>query len=404
MKNVFSVALLCAALPAIAAETNSVSSLIDEALRKNPELKFYEAEIAAAKGNRKDAGKWPNPEFSGDIGRMRMTHDEGIAWSVSVMQPFEWPGRLGLRKAIANRDVELAELGLERFRVALTSRVRSAGFRVFAAQQKANAAREVAERLRLLREVLVQRDAAGITPLLETRVIEATDISMQRKASEAAVEQQSALFELNLLRGAAPTDDLVVTGADMTFRPLQDLDSLRASAQTNNFELRMRVLELGQSGLRISLAKNERFPMWSFGPAYSEERLGDNERMIGLGVSLPLPLWNRNSGNIEAAKAKQLQAETALLVAQRQIDRKMAEAAARYRTKREEMDKWRVDSIEHFRQAADLADRHYRLGAVPVTIYIELQKEYLEAVEALLDTRKEALDAWQELELLAGKL
>lgn len=396
--------LLCAAISAIAAETNSLSSLVDEALRQNPELKFYEAEIAAAKGNRKNAGAWANPELSGEVGRMRMTHDEGVAWSVSVMQPFEWPGRLGLRKAIANRDVELAELGLERFRVALASRVRSAGFRVFAAQQKANAAREVAERLRSLREVLVQRDAAGITPLLETRVIEATDISMQRKASEAAIEQQAAMFELNQLRGAAPTDALVITEADIAFRALKDVDSLRASAQTNNFELRMRVVELVQSGARVSLAKNERFPTWSIGPAYSEERLGDNERMIGLGVSLPLPLWNRNSGNIEAAKAKQLQAETVLLVAQREIDRKVAETAARYQTKREEMHKWRVDSIEHFRQAADLADRHYRLGAVPVTIYIELQKEYLEAVEALLDTRKEALDAWQELELLTGNL
>src|SRR5688572_1619062 len=214
MKNVFSVALLCAALPAIAAETNSVSSLIDEALRKNPELKFYEAEIAAAKGNRKDAGKWPNPEFSGDIGRMRMTHDEGVAWSVSVMQPFEWPGRLGLRKAIANRDIDLAELGLERFRLALTSRVRSLGYGVFAAEQKANATREVAERLRLLRDVLVQRDAAGITPLLETRVIEAMDISMQRKSSEATVQKQTALFELNQLRGVSPTQALVVSAPE----------------------------------------------------------------------------------------------------------------------------------------------------------------------------------------------
>lgn len=382
----------------------TVAGLVDEALRQNPELKFYEAEIAAAKGNRKNAGAWPNPELSGDVGRMRMTHDDGVAWSVSVMQPFEWPGRLGLRKAIANRDIELAELGLERFRVALAARVRSAGYAVFAAQRKASTVQEVAERLRLLRDVLVQRDAAGITPLLETRVIEAMDISMQRKASEANVQKQMAMFELNQLRGSSPTNVLMMAEPDLSFQTLDDTDALRASAQTNNFELRMRVAELAQSGLRVSLAKNERFPTWSIGPMYSEERLGDQERMVGVGVSLPLPLWNRNSGNIAAANAKQLQAETALLVAQREVDRKVAEAAARYKVKLEEINKWRVDSIEHFRQAADLADRHYRLGAVPVTTYIDLQREYLEAVEALLDTRKEALEAWQELQLLTGKL
>jgi cobalt-zinc-cadmium efflux system outer membrane protein len=58
--------------------------------------------------------------------------------------------------------------------------------------------------------------------------------------------------------------------------------------------------------------------------------------------------------------------------------------------------------VEHFRDAAELADRHYRLGAVPVSTYVELQKQYLEAVEALLETKEEALKAAQELELLTG--
>ena len=52
--------------------------------------------------------------------------------------------------------------------------------------------------------------------------------------------------------------------------------------------------------------------------------------------------------------------------------------------------------------AAALADRHYRLGAVPIATYVELQKQYLEAVEALLDTRTEALEAGHQLELLTG--
>ncbi|HKQ36832.1 MAG TPA: TolC family protein [Verrucomicrobiae bacterium] len=402
MKNLYLFALLCLVVAAHGADMNTLSILVDEALRQNPELKFYEAEIAAAKANRKHVGTWANPELSADGGRMRMVGDEGVAWSVSVMQPFEWPGRLGLRKAIANGDIELAQIGLERFRVALTSRVRSAGYNVYAADQKARAVREVAERLRLLRDVLVQRDAAGITPLLETRVIEAMDISMQRKASEAAIQKQIALFELNQLRGMPVSESLSVSAPSLKFLPAPDSEALRAAALTNNFELRMRVVELSQSGLRVSLARNERFPRWSIGPQYSEQRVGDQERMLLVGVSLPLPLWNRNAGNIGAAEAKQLQAETALRVAQREVERKVAEAAARYQAKVDEINKSRVNSIEHFRDAADLADRHYRLGAVPVATYIELQKQYLDAVEALLETRKEAVDAAQELQLLTG--
>jgi len=66
------------------------------------------------------------------------------------------------------------------------------------------------------------------------------------------------------------------------------------------------------------------------------------------------------------------------------------------------MDKWRPESVDEFRNAAELADRHYRLGAVPIATYVELQKQYLEAVNALLDTKREALEAGQELQRLTG--
>ena len=80
----------------------------------------------------------------------------------------------------------------------------------------------------------------------------------------------------------------------------------------------------------------------------------------------------------------------------------MLEAALTYESKVREMGKWRGDAVEHFREAAELADRHYRLGAVPVSTYVELQKQYLEAVEGLLETKKEALESAARLELLTG--
>ena len=116
-------AVSVAANPPALTNPVTLDELVNEALAKNPELKFYEAEIAAAKAGRKTAGLLANPELSSSVGQKAARGGglsaEGVAWSVSVVQPFEWPGRLGLRKAIANRDIELAELGYERFKVAL---------------------------------------------------------------------------------------------------------------------------------------------------------------------------------------------------------------------------------------------------------------------------------------------
>lgn len=395
---------------ALGEETNaaiSLDALVAEALDKNPELDFYEAEITAAKAGRKSAGSLANPELSGGIGQKRVNAGnisaEGVAWSASLIQPFEWPGRLGLRKAIANRDIELAELGRERFKIALAGRVRSLAYGLFAAQEKAAAAGEVAERFKALREVLVQRDPAGLTPLLESRVIEATELNAQRKASDASLAAQAALLELNQLRGVPTEKEFVISKTQLDFRPSSEKESLLAIARTNNFELRMRAVDLAQQGFRVKLAKNERYPALAIGPTFSEERVGnDREQIIGVGVSVPLPLWNRNGANITTAKARQHQAEISFNLAQRDIERQVITAALTYETKLREMGKWRPDSVQHFKDAAELADRHYRLGAVPISTYVELQQQYLEAVESLLDTKREALEAAAQLEQLTG--
>lgn len=411
------VAAGCALLPLLgraqeapsAIPTNAVAleALVVEALTRNPELQFYEAEMAAARAGRRTAGLLANPELNAEVGRKIVRgggfSDDGIAWSVSVMQPLEWPGRLGLRKAIANGDLELAELGKERFKAALTAQVRTLAYGLFAAQERAAAAREVAERFTALREVLVQRDPAGLTPLLETRVIEATELSVRRRATDADLALLSALLELNQLRGAPADSRLKVEQAEPAFQPVDGVDALVQRALTNSFEMRIRAAELAQQGFRVDLAHNERYPSIAVGPAYSEEEVGgERERIIGLSVSLPLPLWNRNTAGIAAAEARQIQAETSYFVAQRELERTVREAALRYQAKLQDIQKWRPDSVQHFKDAAELADRHYRLGVVPVSTYVELQQQYLEAVEGLLDTKKEAIEAAGQLESLAG--
>lgn len=386
----------------------TIESLVADVTANNPELKFYEAEIAAARAGRQSTGLLANPELGADVGRKATTALDGTspgggaAWSVSVKQTFEWPGRLSLRKAIANSDVQLAELGLARFHAALAARARVLGHDLYAAQEQAAATREVADRFEALLEVLTQRDPAGLTPQLETRIIEATALTMQRRASAAELSIRTALLELNQLRGLPPQTPTHVERAKLVFRPAETLDELLDLARTNNFDLRMRAADLAQQGFRVELANNERYPAFSIAPFYSQERAADNERVFGVGISFPLPLWNRNAANVAASQARHQQAETIVLVTQRDVERKLAAGALAYETKLAEMAKWRPDSLKQFRQAAALADRHYRLGAVPVTTYVELQKQYLDAVEALLDTQREALVIAGDIELLTG--
>lgn len=386
----------------------AIDTLVSEVLANNPELAFYEAEIDAARAALASAGARADPELAFEIGRKRVAErggilaGEGTAWSVSVSQVFAWPGRLPLRKAIANRDLALAELGLDRFRAALASRARLLAHGLHAAHERAAAKSEVAARYRELREVFLAREPGGITPLLETRVIEAQELALQHAATDAQLAVQSALVELNQLRGY-PVDTLVrISAAPLVLPPPPSVETMLAAAREHDFEFRAARIELEQQGLHVSLARQEARPGITLGPYYAEEQAGERERTLGLAVSLPLPVSGRAGAGIAMAEARRRQAEAALLVAGRALERDVVTAAHAYAARVEAASRWSPDAARRFRDAAALADRHYRLGAVPIGTYVELQNSYLEAIDAIYDTLQEALEAARTLELLTG--
>jgi cobalt-zinc-cadmium efflux system outer membrane protein len=89
-------------------------------------------------------------------------------------------------------------------------------------------------------------------------------------------------------------------------------------------------------------------------------------------------------------------------MAQRELERDVIATVQTFAAKQSESARWTPAAAEKFREAAALADRHYRLGAVPLSTYVELQSAYLDAVEALLDTQREALESALRLHLLTG--
>lgn len=382
----------------------SLDALAGEVQSNNPELKFYQAEIEAAKGGRKQSGIYENPELSTELGGKRVKGggaiSDGVAWGVSLVQTFEYPGRIALRKAIANQDIKLAELGLQQFSSALDARARLLGFRLIISHQKAAATSEVANRLQDLRDALVERNPAGITPLLELRIVEASVVTFRKQAIDANQELQKALFDINLLRGKALDSPLELSYVELAFPKIPSLDSLLAGARMGNFEILMRKAELEQQGFELTLNENQRWPSVSVGPYFSQETAGDREFIGGIGVSLPLPFWNRNAGNIEIAKARGKQAEVSLYLVQLGVEQSVMETYLSFQLHSNEMGLWQKNSIQQFREAADLGDRHYRLGALPIATYIELQREYLDALDSILSVQVETLDSLLRLRVL----
>jgi cobalt-zinc-cadmium efflux system outer membrane protein len=218
------------------------------------------------------------------------------------------------------------------------------------------------------------------------------------------VEVQKALLELNQLMGRRADAPLIVKRGPLDAKPAPALLSLLGSAMKNHYELRLRRAELEQQGFKVELAKNERYPAFTIGPFVEVQntRTLDDQTVAGIGISFPLPFWKNGKAEVTNAEARQIQAQATLAAAQREVERQVTESMLIYQTQQSRLAVWKGDAVTKFSEAAALADRHFRLGAVPMSTFVELQDKYLEAVEAIHSTQTEALEAALTLEELTG--
>ncbi len=161
-------ATVIAAPAAAQQQAMTLDALVQNVVAGNPERQFYQRQIETAGVEREAAGRWADPEAVVEFGQRRAQDPtsgavtgEGMTYAVSVVQPIEFGGRIALRRAIADGQVGLARIGLQQFDATLAARARSLGYGLFAADEKAAAAREVAGRMRTLARVIVARDPAG---------------------------------------------------------------------------------------------------------------------------------------------------------------------------------------------------------------------------------------------------
>ena len=382
----------------------SPTELITQAIKANPELKFYEAEIAAAKAEKQSGAHLVSPNVSVEGGNKHVNgQGDAQVWQAEISQSFDFPGRIALRKAVADRDIALAELGLLQFKALLGNEIRAQAGDLALLKRKIDATKSVRVRLEELIDVLVQRDTGSISAKLERRILEATLLTSDRALTDATKAASEASTKLNMLAGRAPDAAIQLSDTFAALPPPPSLEALKTLAARSNFELQQKRVQLARQGLKIDLTKSERWGNITFGPYLAGEQSKNNEIEGGLRLSIPLPLWTKkNQANVAAEEARQLGAQAMLNAALRDLERELSIARANYTAELEALSHWRPETEKEFQDAAEEADHHYRLGAVPATTYIEMQRGYLDALDTLIESRRNAWRHRMEIERLTG--
>jgi cobalt-zinc-cadmium efflux system outer membrane protein len=402
--------LLPCLLPAIEPlpQPVDVATLVREAVATNPERQAYVAALAAERETASVAASHPDPVLSFEVGRKRLRDasgaflDEGQVWSASLSQTFEWPERIRLRRAIADRQVEAAKLGLGRFEQAIEAKATVLAYRLSRAQVRAQASEEVAERYAGLRKALVGRDPSGPAPIIELRSVEAAEVVARRRAEEARLALQQALLEMNQLRGAPSLAPLVVKAPSLSLREAPKLEELLLAAPQGNFGYRMRVLESEQVSLQSDLTRYDSVPGFTAGPYVSQDRVGGRETIVGLRFDIPVPVTSRSASVERAGLERRRQAKASLDAAWRDLERDLGQTWLAYASKLAQLRMHQDDPAVRFAEAARQAEAHFRAGALSLQLFMDAQAGYLEAVDSALLLQEQAVEAGFRLRELSG--
>jgi cobalt-zinc-cadmium efflux system outer membrane protein len=340
MKRFF---LLLLAICAVA-RAESIDALIKEAAANNPELAFYEKQVAAL--------------------------PKTLADSPTIPQPLDFPARESFRAAVLNLDSTLAQLYLEQFRFVLAATVRLKAIEYQAESDTAACAADLAKRTTALVRMLEQRPAAGNEALIERRILEGAALPFISEAARARVEVSRLRLEINGLLGRKPDTKLAVEGAFVL--PPEATAVTGGNLATG---IRAAEIERGFSGLDAAI----RLEGFSIGPWFtkddSEAVLTGFTRPAGTGAMSPEILRTRLLDDARDKIARELARRSAVSTAAREVAAAVSEKLVR-----------------SLRAASELADRQYRVGALPVNLVLEVNREALGSIT----TRNAAfLRAWR---------
>ncbi len=396
-------------LPAKSQDTNDASSAnavtLDAAIRlaltNNPDIRVLSADIAAARGEVTTTTTWQNPDLSIAPGfkTIREPSETQFHGNFGVEQTFEWPGKRALRRAVAEKNVAMRQLALTGFRSQLAIQVRQAYFTLIASREVV-ALRE--QRLTLAKsfvDAAKKKVEGGYAPEFEATKAEVEVVSAQKSLREAQAQQDAARVTLNSLMGRQPAEPLIANGALGENVALPNQSTLLEQSLARNPGLKVQEAEAERTGLSLRSIRKSRLPDFKVGPNLEYTR---DEQIVGFGLSLPLPLWDKKKGEIATATAEQEKALAELEKLRREILRDVATASQNFTAAKDSLTFYTPALRDRLKAALDAAAQSYSEGRTPLLLYLESQRTYFDTQADYFETLQKTFEAQAELESAIG--
>ncbi|RMT82441.1 Outer membrane efflux protein [Pseudomonas viridiflava] len=377
----------------------SLPQAIDAAFKQNPDLAAARWEIGVAEGERQQAGLIPNPVVSWEA---EDTRSETRTTTVMLSQALELGGKRGARIEAASRGQDAARIELER----RGNELRAEVVQAFYAAARAQAGLDLARQSRSLAErglhVAEGRVKAG-----KTSPVEATRAQVQLAETDLLVRRAETL-KINSYRELARATGSASTSFDRLdythLSPGQSPPSSTLLSLINQTaELRLAQAQIDQQEATLGSERAKRTPdlTVSVGSQYSRE---DRERINVVGLSMPIPLFDRNQGNVLSAARRTDQARDLRNAVELKLRTQVQSALDQWSTAAREVESFNRIILPAAQRAVDTATRGFEMGKFGFLDVLDAQRTLISARSQYLESLAIATDASVTVERIYGDL
>lgn len=375
----------------------NLDAAIRLALDYNPELSAAERELAALEASITQASARPNPELSA---LLEDTRTATRTTTLQVNQPLELGGKRAARIEAAERGRDAASAERDAKRAEIRAAVKAAFFNVLAAQERLRISQASVELAESVTTTASRRVAAGkVSPVEETKArIAAAGVRVE--STLAASELASARKRLASLWGN-PAPRFVRAEGDLeALPPLPILAGLNSRLQASPNLMRARI----EVERRTALAAVERSRIVpnvtvSLG-AKRDEELGRDQAIFG--VSIPIPVFDRNQGNLLEALHRVDKARHELSAAELRLSDELALAYERLSAARSEAESLRNNILPGAQSAFNAASKGFELGKFSFLDVLDAQRTLFQAKSQYLRALAETHRSAAEIERVLG--
>ena len=349
-------------------EILSLKEALSMAYDQNPQMIEARKTIQAAQGDLITTGTLLNPELEAEIGGLKKNEvgeRKGRLETVSISQPFEPLGVRGLKTKIAKNEVEITEETLKSAWSNIYSQVRSAYMKVILDKKELELARDnLATMRQLFSNVQIRfQSGQGFKNDLQRAKIELLKAENDYLIAEKEIKLDKG--RLNLLLGRS-LNVLFDIKEELKAEDLKlDLQKLTEMASSARPDLKIGKLMLDSKNKNFIKEQLNRLPSFSLG---FQKTNTDYDKDYSALISVSVPLWNFNQGEVKKAKAEKEIQQAKFLTTEKEAAFDVYQAYLNAEAAQKQAEFLKA-SVEEANELIRLADLNYREGEMDFINY-----------------------------------